>query len=347
MRPALAFLLIERQIKSGGGTHATTAGEDTGVTNMKTENDASEKEVEQYKQMAREVIKHHFGTKTRRIVHKTAGLSNFVFAVNHPEGDFVVRISPELTSLNLFIKEQWAQNTAHEAGVPTAEILEVSNEIINLPFMITRKVSGSDGKKHPEREKIIRQMGRYAAAINSIKTDGFGATFDWSNNQLSRNETWKDYLEKELNYQSRLNILEKRKMISAEQFKQLEKIFAQALKLNPTPVLNHGDIRLKNVIVDEAGDINAFIDWENCTSNLAPHWELSLALHDLSIDEKQIFLEGYGLKEKDLREAAPLMKAFNFINYAAQIEQFADEKDNNRLEQYRTRLGGVLDLYSF
>lgn len=314
---------------------------------MKTENDAPEKEVNQYKQMAREVIEHHFGTKPRRIIHKAAGLSNFVFAVDHPEGKFVVRISPEQSRLNLFFKEQWAQNSAHEAGVPTAEILEVGNEIINLPFMITRTISGSDGTKHPERLRIINQMGRYAAAINSIKTSGFGTTFDWSNNQLSRNETWADYLEKELNYESRLQILEKRKMISGEQLKQLNKIFAEALKLKPTPVLNHGDIRLKNVIVDESGNINAFIDWETCTSNLAPHWELSLALHDLSIDEKQIFLEGYGLSEKKLREAAPLIKAFNLINYAADVERFAGEKDNNRLEQYRTRLGGVLDLYSF
>ena len=314
---------------------------------MKTRNDSPEKIVNQYKQMARQVIEHHFGSKPRRIVHKTAGLSNFVFAVNHTEGDFVVRISPETTRLDLFFKEQWAQNTAHEAGVPTAEILEVGNGIINLPFMITRTVSGGNALDHHERNKIIRQMGRYAAAINSVKTSGFGATFDWSNNQLSRNETWRDYLEKELNYEARLQILEKHKMLSAEQLKRLKKIFAEALKLKPQPVLNHGDIRLKNVIVDEAGDIQAFIDWENCTSNLAPHWELSLALHDLSIDEKQFFLEGYGISEKDLRESAPLMKAFNLINYASVVEGFANEKDTNRLEQYRTRLGGVLDLYSF
>lgn len=313
---------------------------------MKAENDAPQKEVEQYKQMAREVVAHHFRSKPRRIQHKTSGLSNFVFAVNHPEGDFVVRISPEITRLNLFYKEQWAQNAAKEVGVPTAEILEVGNEIINLPFMISRTVEGDDALEHPERQKIIREMGRYAASINSIKTNGFGATFDWSNNQLSRNESWQDYLQKELNYEARLQILEKRRMISAEQLKKLEKIFAEALKMNPNPVLNHSDIRLKNVIVDEQGEIKAFIDWENCTSNLAPHWELSIALHDLSIDEKQIFLEGYGLSEKKLREAAPLMKAFNLINYAAQIEQFAEAKDNNRLEQYRTRLNGFLDLYS-
>jgi hygromycin-B 4-O-kinase len=247
----------------------------------------------------------------------------------------------------IFFKEQWAQNAAHEAGVPTAEILEVGNEIIDLPFMITRSIKGSDGLKHPERQKIFDQMGRYAAVINSIKTSGFGATFDWSNNQLSRNENWSDYLQKELNYESLLKILEKRRMISGDKIKQLENIFAEALKLNPIPVLNHGDVRLKNVIADESGEIKAFIDWENCTSNLAPHWELSLALHDLSIDEKQIFLEGYGLSEKKLRDAAPLIKAFNFINCAGQVESFAEEKDNSRLEQYRSRLEGVLDLYSF
>lgn len=111
-------------------------------------------------------------------------------------------------------------------------------------------------------------------------------------------------------------------------------------------MLNHGDIRLKNVIADKDGKINAVIDWEGCTSNIA-QWELSLALHDLGIDGMQHFLEGYGLKDTKLREIMPLVKAFNVTNYASAIEEFAKAKDKARLEQYRTRLSGALDLYSF
>jgi hypothetical protein len=92
--------------------------------------------------------------------------------------------------------------------------------------------------------------------------------------------------------------------------------------------------------------ITALIDWEDCVSNLAPEWELSLALHDLSIDEKQEFLEGYGLRADQVAKIAPVIKAMNLINYAPEIGRLADSNDTARLEQYRLRLSAALDLYS-
>jgi hygromycin-B 4-O-kinase len=189
-------------------------------------------------------------------------------------------------------------------------------------------------------------MGRCAALINSVVSTGFGSTFDWSSNQLSRNETWSDYLEKELQVEARLQVLEKHRMLPPTDLKKLRSIFKDMSRWAPKSSLNHGDIRLKNVIVDEGGELTAVIDWENCTSNLSPHWELSLALHDLSIDEKQELLSGYGLRKKEILEIAPFIKALNIINYAPEVERLTELKDAARIEQYRTRLSGALDLYS-
>lgn len=315
---------------------------------ISNKNSATNREVERAKEMARQIIAHHFGNKKpRRIVHKTSGLSNFVFAVDHAEGDFIVRMSPDPTRINSFFKEQWAQNKAREAGVPTPEILEVGSSVIEQPFMISRVVEGGEATHHRKRFEIVREMGRYAALINSIKTEGFGSTFDWSHNQLSHNKTWKEFLENELCYEEKLAALEKNKMMNAAQGKKIRRILTDAAKEKAPPALNHGDIRLKNVMVNEAGKITAFLDWEHATSNLAPAWELSLALHDLSIDEKQVFLEGYGLKEKKLLDVMPVVKAINFVNYAPEIERLANEKNTAHLERYRTRLTGALDLYSF
>ena len=313
---------------------------------MKTENNAPTRTVNKFKEMARIVIKHHFGSNPKRIVFKASGLTNFVFAAVHKEGNYIIRISPDPARIDLFYKEQWAQTAAKNAGVPTAEILEVGTGIIPFPFMITQFVKGGEATHHLQRMEILREMGRYAALINSIPTKGFGKTFDWSGNQLSRNETWKEYLQDELEYEKRLEILEKYQVTSPAQIKQLRKILAEAVKMKPIPALNHNDMRLKNVIADEKGKICAVIDWEGCTSNFAPAWELSIALHDLWIDEKQTFLEGYGISAAEVGEIAPLMKAFNFINYAHAVERIANRKDTARLEQYRNRLSGVLDLYS-
>lgn len=306
-----------------------------------------DKEALKWREMAQKVIAHHFGSKPSRIVYKASGLSNFVFAVKHSEGDFIVRLSPDATKLNNFIKEQWAEEHASKAGVPVAEILEVGNEVVPFPYMIVRQVTGAEATYNENRLDIVREMGRYGAIINSIPTKGFGNTFDWSNNQLSFNETFAEYLENALQADAKIETLEKHKMISAEKAKSLRKIFTDAKKMKVKPHLTHGDLRLKNVLVGEDGKITAIIDWETCTSNIAPQWELSLALHDLWIDEKQAFLEGYGIAPKKYLEIAPLVKAFNIVNYAPTVERMANAKDKKRLEEYRLRLGGELDLYSF
>lgn len=305
-----------------------------------------EKEALKWRDMARKIIEHHFGSKPSRMIYKASGLSNFVFAVKHSEGDFIVRISPDATKLNNFIKEQWAEEHASKAGVPVAEILEVGNEVVPFPYMIVRQVNGSEATYNENRLDIVREMGRYGAIINSIPTKGFGNTFDWSNNQLSFNETFGEYLENALQVESKIEILEKHKMISKEKEKALRKIFSEARKMKVKPHLTHGDLRLKNVLVGADGKITAIIDWETCTSNIAPHWEFSLALHDLWVDEKQAFLEGYGIAPKKYAEIAPLVKALNIVNYAPTVERMANAKDKKRLDEYRVRLGGELDLYS-
>jgi hygromycin-B 4-O-kinase len=297
------------------------------------------------RRMARSVIAHHFGSPPNRITAQGGGLSNFVFMVKHEKGDLVVRLSPDPVKINSFIKEQWAISRVRELKVPTPDILEVGNEVVPYPYMISRKVEGREATFHPQRLEILREAGRYGALINSIKTTGYGGTFDWSNNQLSKNGSWEEFLKKELTIERRLQTLRKWKMLTAPQVRKLSSALKSISKQSKKTTLNHGDLRLKNILVNDKGAITAIIDWEDCISSVAPYWELSLALHDLSIDEKQALLEGYGLKVGKLPEIVPVLRALNIINYAPEIERLADEKDTVRLEQYRVRLSGAFDLY--
>jgi aminoglycoside phosphotransferase (APT) family kinase protein len=307
---------------------------------------ATAREIDKFRRLARDAAKHHFGGYPKRIVHRSEGLSNFVFTFSNSDGEFVIRISPDPSRINSFIKEQWAENAAREADVPTPRILEVGHELIRFPYMIAHMVPGREATHHPNRLDILREMGRYAAVINSIRTKGFGQTFDWSENRLSFNSTLKEYLYNEFRFEEKLASLVRHKMIAEKRSKELARIFADAAKSRTRPVLNHGDMRLKNVIVSEEGRIKAIIDWEGCTSNVAPAWELSLALHDLGVDGMQCFLEGYGLSEKRFLDALPLIKAFNIVNYAAAVDEIAAAKDKKMLAQYRLRLSGAFDLYS-
>ncbi len=296
--------------------------------------------------MARKVARHHFGKSFQKIEFKPAGKTNFVFDVSTKEGNYIVRIATSRTKINDFIKEQWATHKALNAGVPVPEILEVGNEIISLPYMLQQKVDGKEAVDHPDRLKILHKLGKYAKIIHSIPTEGFGSVFNWSKNKLSRKKTWLGFLTEELKGEESLAFLQENDILSKKKIKKLAGEFERIKKWKIEPSLNHCDLRLKNVLVNEAGEIKAIIDWENCSSNCAPYWDLSIALHDLSIDAKQKFLEGYELNVKEFSKKAFSLTLFNIINYIPALQQLIKKKDKKTLELYKLRLDGSLDLFS-
>jgi aminoglycoside phosphotransferase (APT) family kinase protein len=301
--------------------------------------------IRHYRNLARRIVQQYFGKPASRIVYKSSGRTNFVFAVNHVEGQFVVRISPDQERVNAFQKELWASQRAREAGVPTPEVLVVGNDAVSEPYMITRRVTGSEATQHPKRRSIVHEMGEYAAVINSITTNGFGTNFDWASNG-KKNSTWGSYVEDEFELEKRLHILSSNGVLSEGQLHDLVLIIDDVKTRQQKSSLNHSDLRLKNVIVDEGGDIAAIVDWEECLSTIAPEWELSIALHDLTIDEKQAFIDGYGLSVRQIEDMAPLIKAFNILNYSPVVERAVGAGDDKSLGEIKLRLEGCLDLYS-
>lgn len=307
----------------------------------------SEKDIEKYCDRAIAVVENVFGKKLKKTDYKTTGHTNYVFEVKVPDGEFIVRISASSGNIKSFYKEQWVIDRVRQQGVPVAEIIRVGNDIIDTPYMIQKKLEGEVALYHPEKKKILQKMGEYNCLINSIGTTAYGEVFDWSDERLCKNFTWASFLKNEIDLGKRMQILEENKMMPIDALDKLRENLERVGEMNLPTVLNHGDMRRKNVIVDEKGDIKAIIDWGEACSNIAPYWDLSIALHDLSIDDKQFFLEGYGMKPKEYAVIYETIKSFNLINYAPVIDDLAKRKDINNLEYYRLRLSGYLDLYAF
>ncbi len=162
--------------------------------------------------MAKKLVTHHFGKAVKKLEFKPAGKTNFVFEVQTKDDAFIVRIANSTTSLHDFIKEQWAVQKAAEQGVPVPEILEVGIEVIPLPYMLQRKIKGEEAVDHPERLNILRELGSYARLIHSIPTTGYGTVFNWSRNQLSKQKTWTEFLDNELEVQKRILFLQQHKL---------------------------------------------------------------------------------------------------------------------------------------
>ncbi len=97
---------------------------------------------------------------------------------------------------------------------------------------------------------------------------------------------------------------------------------------------------------NDKAEIVAILDWENCISSIGIYWDSSIALHDLSIDAQWRYLEGYGINGKKLIDMAPVLKVFNLLNYAPEIEKIVLGKEKTKLDHYRARMLGALDLFS-
>jgi hygromycin-B 4-O-kinase len=293
-----------------------------------------------------DLLAHHLGKKPKTIRRVHGGLANHVFEAQVGREQLIVRISAKPSKLPVFLKEQWAITRARREGVPTADVLEVGNDAIGLPYMISRKVPGLPGTAWQDREPLLHDLGGYAAKINAIPTHDFGPIFDWSPNKLSRHRTWQGYLDEGLNVEERCEVLHKGGILDRVHLDKLRAELKRMRQWDAKSTLSHGDIRLKNVIVDGKGRIIAILDWEKSTSNIAPFWELSIALHDLTIDEKETFLRGYGLDLKKYMKLAPAIKALNILNYAKVARAAIARNNRAALLGLRARLNGTFDLYS-
>lgn len=295
---------------------------------------------------ARTIVEHHLNCKARRAEPLGGGITNHVFRVRYEAGQVVVRLSVTGGKVEAFLKEHWALEQAATAGVPVVRVLQVGSDVIDTPYMIEECASGRVATEHPDRLGIVRQMGEIAARIHAIPTSGFGETFDWSQNTLSRCETWRAYLEGPFDWKARVAALDEVGVLPQGRAEQLKAAFARLVELEPTPALNHGDLRLKNLLVDDDGKVIAVIDWEDCQSNVPRIWEMALALHDLGIDEKQAFLEAYGITPEEAIELSPCWTALNVALYSDHVMQAAENTDSVALGWFRARLSGAFDLYA-
>ena len=295
-----------------------------------------------------EVARHHFGESARRVTERGGGLTNAVYELKTSQGAFIVRTHEDPTRINEYLKEQWAMDAARAAGVPTPEVLEVGNFADGRPYMVAEHTAGIEGRQAPGRLETLEQLGHAAKALHGIRTHGYGQVFDWSSNRLSRHASMAEFLAQGFDVEKRIGVLVQQRMLGKPQAAFLRRTAAEMARWKKPPALQHGDLRLKNAIVDpKTGRLAALIDWDECRSMPGAAWDLSVALHDLGVDEKEAFLAGYGMKAKDYAALLPYVRCFNVLNYADAVRgAAADRKKPERLAWLRLRLAGELDLYA-
>lgn len=294
--------------------------------------------------IVRDAVVRELGTAPSKISRTGGGLSSQTFNVEASGGRYVVRIGNQPGKRAGFERERRATERARAAGIPTQHIVAVGDES-GWAYSIALAVAGEPGHTHPHRDGVLDGLARLAVRVHGIGTVGHGEDYRWAGESGAGLRTWPDFLHDDIDADARLQRLRERDVLSQHQHETLAATLARISAWRDAPVLQHGDLRLKNVLADRDGNVCALLDWETSLSAIGTAWDLSIALHDLSIDDKQRFLTSYGMPDAAIRDAAPVWRLFNVLNYAPKLDELIAADDRAGIERLRTRVSGALDLY--
>jgi aminoglycoside phosphotransferase (APT) family kinase protein len=254
------------------------------------------------------------------------GAVNKVYMVDAPNAKILVRISDRNESLNEYLKEKWCIEKAALLGIAVATVLDVG-ELEEHAYIIHTYIAGDEGRDSQFiKSSIWHQLGRYARLIHSIEVAGFGLKLQDLTQGDSR-ESWLEYLNyniESLNDDDELIVLG---VLTKSQSKVVRSIFAELKSESFDFGLNHGDLSLKNVIVDESGKAN-LVDWGSAEASIVPHHDLIqlLKMNMLENDPDNAairsFLEGYGMSLSEFQQMRPtldsllVLRAFDKLRWA-------------------------------
>jgi hygromycin-B 4-O-kinase len=257
------------------------------------------------KRVVRKLVSEVYTDQILSIEKARDGETNQVYIIHTaPErSDLVIRISEDQTKINDYIKEQWCMSRARESGVPVPQVLEVSNSIVPYPYSVLKFKKGTPGNKNTKnREELWRQMGELLAKIHSIKTKGYGSTFDWSHNRLSKYKSWEDYLVMHFKIDEVVRFLSDTRILSTKATKRIKQVTRDFRTWRFKPVLCHNDFLTKNVLLSANGNITTVLDWELAVSSHKYRDIGKTVRHLMWLGEHDllpVFLKGYGIGPKE------------------------------------------------
>ncbi|MCR2822317.1 aminoglycoside phosphotransferase family protein [Lederbergia panacisoli] len=277
--------------------------------------------------------------KSFQIIGK--GSVNQVCVVETDNSKVVVRMNNS-TSYSTFVKESWCIEQARAVGIPSPKVLSIGI-VDETAYMIQTFVDGENGlDSNKPKPDIWRQLGTYAKLIHTIPVKGFGENLInpihgvfQSPPHAGSDGSWLGYVNYNINSLTENDRLIELGVINQTESNRVRKLFEGLKKEKFHFALNHGDVSLKNTIIDNEGQV-VLLDWGSAEVTVAPYGDIiemmkcQILGEAPNIEEFKAYLDGYGLKEKDLSSmsALLLLRAFDKLRWAIDkspdlIESFA------------------------
>jgi aminoglycoside phosphotransferase (APT) family kinase protein len=254
------------------------------------------------------------------------GSVNQVFIVTMGQAKVVVRMSARREAFAEYEKEAWCIECAARRGVSVPTVLTVGRRAEHA-YMIQPYIAGHEGRESMQpRAYLWRELGRYARLIHGIEVAGFGLALSDLTGGDAR-KSWLRYLDYNIESLTADDELLALGVLTSAQAKLIRRIFADLKERDFNFGLNHGDLSLKNVIVEPDGKV-CLLDWGSAEAGIVPQLDLIQLLkmnmleNDPTVAELQEFVAGYGLAQVEFARLMPelesmlLLRAFDKLRWA-------------------------------
>lgn len=244
--------------------------------------------------------------------------------------EIILRMNKTPNYLSKYENEAWAMKEAKKKGIPVPDVIKLG-KYKNYAYTIHSKVPGNSAENYTgNKSNIWKQVGQYTKLINSIETKGIGERAEHNFEDKDSSIKWKDYIVEKLNeILPAVNLIEKG--LSSED--QLNKAISRLQELKNwkfTPNLSHGNLEMKNIIIDEEGNITGIIDWGETASHRSPHYDIAMSFYWISEEEQNAFLEGYGLNKEEYDSIKTDIYTFQILYSLRMLLMYLPYIDNNK-----------------
>ncbi|MEH6991727.1 aminoglycoside phosphotransferase family protein [Neobacillus drentensis] len=268
--------------------------------------------------------------KSLQIIGK--GIVNQVCVAETDNSKVVVRMN-DAGTYPCFVKENWCIEQARAVGIPSPEVLSIGIAD-ETAYMIQTFIDGENGLDSTKpKPDIWRQLGVYDKLIHTIPVQGYGENLIDPINGVFQSPphagsdgSWLGYLNYNINSLTENDRIIELGVINQTESIKIRKLFEGLKKEKFRFALNHGDVSLKNTIVNKEGQV-VLLDWGSAEVSVVPHGDIIEMMKcqilggGPSVEEFKAFLDGYGVMEKDIADMRHLLllRAFDKLRWAIDL----------------------------
>ena len=268
------------------------------------------------------------------------GAVNLIYVVQSIDHQVIVRMRDDVTVIGEYEKEAWCLAQAKAAGIPSPMVLDVG-VLDDYAYMVQTFVPGTHGKAWPGDRIILWQtLGQYARLIHQTPVTGFGNQLQdplrciFSNSHVP---TWRNFVEYNVQSLRPDDALMELGIYSRMEQPAIRQRFVSLRDHDFCFGLSHGDLALRNLLVDDCGKIT-LLDWGTAQVRPVPHHDLMeiLRWYHPSDDHLKAFLDGYGMLTAEFLEIQPLMQILDLLQ-VFDLVRWALDKNPQNIAEYATR----------